>query len=203
MTSPLEGIRQALPDYARDIKLNLGTLLGANGASELSPAQKWGSAVAAAIASRNTDLTNAIRQEAHLLTDEASVTAAQTAAAIMAMTNVYYRALHMAGDADLSRLPAGLRMNGLTKHDASPLDFELFGLAASVVKGCEGCTKAHVEGAKKHGATVQAIQAVIRIAAVLHATATVLDAETDPSFHLPLPATSSIADGNTVPAGVN
>jgi alkyl hydroperoxide reductase subunit D len=94
----------------------------------------------------------------------------------MAMTNVYYRAVHMAQDSELSRLPAGLRMNGLTKHGISQADFELFGLAASAVKGCEGCTKAHIEGARKHGATVQTVQAVLRVAAVIHATATVLDA---------------------------
>src|SRR5690606_33137805 len=42
MTTPLESLRHALPDYARDIKLNLGTLLGTEGTAELSKAQKWG-----------------------------------------------------------------------------------------------------------------------------------------------------------------
>lgn len=188
MTTPLESLRQALPDYARDIKLNLGSLLGPDGVTDLSPDQKWGSAIAAAIASRSLALLGVVEQQALLAIDEPSIEAARTAAAIMAMTNVYYRAVHMAGDAELSRLPAGLRMNGLTRHGALPLDFELFGLAASVVKGCEGCTKAHVEGARKHGATVQAIQAVIRIAAVIHAAATVLDAEPEPALTTLMPS---------------
>jgi len=191
--APLEELRQSLPDYARDIKLNLGSLLGPNDLPDLSPAQKWGSAIAAAVAGRNPVLLSAIEQEAALAIDNASIEAARFAAAIMAMTNVYYRAVHMARDQELSQLPAGLRMNGLTKHGTAPMDFELFGLAASVVKGCEGCIKAHVEGARKHGAPAQAIQAAIRIAAVIHAAATVLDAETD----LPLmPSVASLASGS-------
>jgi alkyl hydroperoxide reductase subunit D len=174
--SQLEGLRQQLPDYARDIKLNLGTLLGPGGLADLTAPQAWGAALAAAIASRQPELLAAIEHDAQAVADQATLEAARTAAAIMAMTNIYYRAIHMAHDAELARLPAGLRMNGLTKHGIAQADFELFGLAASVVKGCEGCTKAHVEGAQKHGASVQAVQAVLRIAAVIHAAATVLDA---------------------------
>lgn len=184
--SPLEELRQSLPDYARDIKINLGSLLGPDGVPDLSPNQKWGAAIAAALASRNPALLNAVEQDAMFTIDESTAEAARAAAAIMAMTNVYYRAIHMAGDAELSRLPAGLRMNGLTRHGAPQLDIELFGLAASVVKGCEGCTRAHVEGARKHGASFQAVQAAIRIAAVIHAAATVLDA--DPELALAMSA---------------
>lgn len=185
--SHFEGLRQQLPDYARDIKLNLGTLLGAGGLADLTAPQAWGAALAAAIASRQPELIAAVEHDARDATDAATLEAARTAAAIMAMTNIYYRAVHMAHDAELSRLPAGLRMNGLTKHGIAQADFELFGLAASVVKGCEGCTKAHVDGARKHGASVPAVQTVLRIAAVIHATATVLDAVRA----APAPASSS------------
>jgi lipoyl-dependent peroxiredoxin subunit D len=172
----LDSLRQSLPEYAKDIRLNLGSLLGPEGLAELTPAQKWGCALAAAVAARHRDVTTAIETEAAGKLDDATAEAARTAAALMAMTNVYYRAVHMANDADLSRLPAGLRMNGMVKHGIAQADFELFGLAASVVKGCEGCTRAHVDGARKHGVAMPAIQAVLKLAAVIHAAATVLDA---------------------------
>lgn len=194
MIGPLESLRQSLPDYARDIKLNLGSLFGSDGLPELPKSQKWGSAVAAAVASRNAALTHAVEHDALLLIGEGTVEAARTAAAIMAMTNIYYRAVHMAGDPELSRLPAGLRMNGLTRHGIDQADFELFGLAASVVKGCEGCTRAHVDGARKHGVPLQAIQTTIRIASVIHAAATVLDASSDPTLSLPLPILADAPD---------
>lgn len=172
----LEALRQSLPDYAKDIRLNLGSLLGPEGLSELTPAQKWGVAIAAAFAARRPDLTDALAAEAAGHVDAATADAARTAAALMAMTNVYYRAVHMADDADLSRLPPGLRMNGMASHGNAQSDFELFGLAASAVKGCEGCTRAHIAGARRHGVGLPAIQAVLKLAAVIHAAATVLDA---------------------------
>lgn len=193
MPSRLETLRQSLPEFAKDIRLNLGSFLGQGGLPELTPAQKWGCAVAAAIACRNPALLGAVEAEAKAAIEPAIAEAARTAAALMAMTNVYYRAVHMAGDAELGKLPAGLRMNGLTKHGIAQADFELFGLAASVVKGCEGCTRAHVDGAKKHGATVQVVQAVLKLAAVLHATATVLDAAAAHALSVSDPASPAAA----------
>lgn len=38
--SLLETLRQELPDYAKDIRLNLGSLLGPGGLPELTPAQR-------------------------------------------------------------------------------------------------------------------------------------------------------------------
>lgn len=47
----VDTLRERMPDAARDIKLNLGAVLQGGGA--LAPAQRWGVAAAAAIASRN------------------------------------------------------------------------------------------------------------------------------------------------------
>jgi lipoyl-dependent peroxiredoxin subunit D len=193
--SPLEELRQSLPEFARDIKLTLGTLLGPDGVPELTTDQKWGSAVAAAIAARHPMLTQAVEQEALLIAGETTVEAARIAAAIMAMTNVYYRAVHMADDPELSRMLAGLRMIGLTRHGTTQGAFELFGLAASAVKGCEGCLKAHIAGARRQGIGSQAIQASLRIAAVLHAAATVLDAAPAPVLGLPFGTAIATAGG--------
>lgn len=185
--SSLEELRQSLPEFARDIKVNLGALLGEEGLPELTPQQKWGTALAAAIASRQPGLSRAVEDSAPAGVDEAVIAAARTAATLMAMTNIYYRAVHMAQDPELSRLSAGLRMNGLAQHGIAQLDFELFGLAASVVTGCEGCTRAHIGSARKHGGSSQMIQAVLRIAAVIHAGATVLDTRIDAADPAALP----------------
>jgi alkyl hydroperoxide reductase subunit D len=176
---PIDDIRALIPDFAKDVRLNLGTLLGADGSPDLTADQKWGAALAAAIAARNPLLTQAIEDAAAFTIEETVADAARTAAAIMGITNIYYRALHMAGNMELSARPAGLRMNGLTQHGVDHGDFELFGLAASVINGCEGCTKAHVNGALRLDVSVAAVQAVLRIAAVIHAAAAVLDVPDD------------------------
>lgn len=171
----LEALRQGLPDFAKDIRLNIATLLVSDGTPELTPSQKWGVAIAAATASRSLRLLKAVEADAASYADATVGGAGRLAAALMGMSNIYYRAVHMAADERLSQLPSGLRMNGLIHHGMPQADFELFGLAASVIKGCEGCIKAHVRGAREHGVSTEGIQAVLKISAVIHAAAKVLD----------------------------
>ncbi len=56
----LETIRDQLPDYARDLKLNLGSVLTPTGAPGLSEKQIAAVALSTAIAARNPHLTLAI-----------------------------------------------------------------------------------------------------------------------------------------------
>ena len=53
----LENIRDALPGYARDLQLNLGTVLTPAGAPGLSERQIWAVALASAAASRNASFS--------------------------------------------------------------------------------------------------------------------------------------------------
>ena len=52
----LDAIRDSLPDYARDLKLNLGTVLAPDGRAGAHEKQIWAVALASAIASRNGEL---------------------------------------------------------------------------------------------------------------------------------------------------
>jgi len=94
----LESIRESLPGYARDLQLNLGTVLSSVGAPDLNERQIWAVALASASASRNPDFTRALQTLAAQHLDAAHVNAAHAAAAIMAMNNVYYRFLHLVED---------------------------------------------------------------------------------------------------------
>ena len=64
----IEQIRDVLPDYARDLKLNLGSVLTTNGAPGLNEKQIWSIALASAIAARNTGFARSVEAEsrAHL-----------------------------------------------------------------------------------------------------------------------------------------
>ncbi|MFN4291065.1 MAG: carboxymuconolactone decarboxylase family protein [Permianibacter sp.] len=170
----IETLRAALPEAARDTKLNLGTVLTSDGAPDLNDTQIWSIALAVAYASKNDRVATAVEADARHYLDDVHVNAARTAATVMAMNNVYYRFLHLAGDAELSKLPARLRMNGLANHGIAKLDFELMALAVSAVNGCGMCIESHVHEVSKQGASKLAIQSSVRIAAVLVATAQAL-----------------------------
>lgn len=169
----LQVLRESLPDTARDIKLNLGTVLSAEGAPDLTETQRTLVALSVAYATKHQDLASAIEAESTAL-DQVHLNAAKTVAALMAMNNVYYRFLHLSNDEAIKKLPARLRMNGLANHGIAKLDFELAALAVSAVNGCGMCIESHIHEVRKHGASDLAIQSSARIAAVLAAAAQAL-----------------------------
>jgi alkyl hydroperoxide reductase subunit D len=175
MTLTLETVRDALPDYARDLKLNLGSVLSAAGALGLTEKQIWMVAFASAIAARNPGFARDIELLASPFLGAAEVTAARAAAAVMGMNNIYYRFLHLVEDPEYQTLPARLRMNVLANPGIDKLDFELLSLAVSAVNGCGLCVSSHEKKLRQHGVSRESIQSAVRIAAVVHAVAVVLE----------------------------
>jgi len=171
----LESIRESLPGYARDLQLNLGTVLTPAGAPGLTERQIWAVALAAACASRNASFARDIQALAARHLDAAHVNAARAAAAIMAMNNVYYRFLHMVEDAEYAKLPARLRMNVIGNPGIARADFELLSLAVSAINGCGTCVASHERQLRQHGLEREAVQSAVRIAATVHAVARVLE----------------------------
>jgi len=171
----LDAIRDSIPDYARDLKLNLGSVLAPAGAPGLSEKQIWAVAVASAIASRNTEFARKIEALAVAHLDEAHLTAARAAAAVMGMNNIYYRFLHLVEEPEYAQMPARLRMNVIGNPGIDKLDFELVSLAVSAVNGCGMCIVAHEKQLRKHEVSREAIQSAVRIAATIHAVAGVLE----------------------------
>jgi alkyl hydroperoxide reductase subunit D len=94
----------------------------------------------------------------------------------MGMNNIYYRFTHMV-HGDYSKMPAKLRMNVMAKPGVEKVDFELWSLAVSAVNGCGMCMESHEKVVREHGVTAEQVQAAVRIAAVVHAVASVLDGE--------------------------
>ena len=169
----IESLKARLPDYAKDLKLNLGTVLTAPG---LTPQQAWGTALASAIAARNAEVLAAIEAEAAKHLDQTALTAARAAAAIMSMTNIYYRFTHLVSAKDYASMPAKLRMTVIANPGVDAVDFELWSLAVSAINGCGQCIDAHERQVTAKGASRETVQNVIRIAAVIHAIAVTLEA---------------------------
>ena len=177
----IEGIRDALPDYARDLKLNLGSVLTTAGAPGLNEKQIWSIALASAIAARNTSFARSIEAESRAHLADADVDGAKAAAAIMGMNNIYYRFLHLVEDGEYQTMPARLRMNVIANHGIDKLDFELISLAVSAVNGCGLCVTSHEKKLRAHEVSRESIQSAVRIAATIHAVAGVLEFEQSPS----------------------
>jgi alkyl hydroperoxide reductase subunit D len=170
----LDTLKAALPDYAKDLRLNLQSVLSS---TNLTEQQLWGTAVASAIASRNPLLRDAIVAEARGHLSEAALGAAKAAAVIMGMNNVYYRFTHLVGNADYATMPARLRMQVIGNPGVDRVDFELWSLAVSAVNGCGRCMEAHERTVVGQGLSREAVQDAVRIASVMHGIAVALEAE--------------------------
>lgn len=167
-------LREKLPDYAKDIRLNLGTVLTVEGAPDLTANQIFGIALSTAYATKNRDVIDALLNEAKERLSEAEITATKSAATIMGMNNIYYRFLHLSGDPDFKQLPAKLRMNVIGNPGIPKTDFELYCLAVSAVNGCGMCIEAHTHEVIKGGISKLGVQSTVRIASVVHAAAAAL-----------------------------
>ena len=170
----IDTLKDRLPEYARDLKLNLSSLAAE---PALNGQQRAGTFVACALAARNEITSKALLAEfAPQLSPEA-LAAAKAAAAIMGMNNIYYRFTHLASAPDYRTLPARLRMNVIGKPGVDKADFELWCLAVSAINGCGTCIDSHEKVLREAGLTPEQIQAAVRIAAVVHAVAATLDGE--------------------------
>ena len=171
----LSEIKAALPEYARDLRLNLDSVLTETSAPGLSSKQIALVALASAIAARHEPLVVAMGSESAKHASAAELSGARTAASIMAMNNVYYRFTHLVGEPEYQTLRAGLRMNAMANPGCDKLDFELCSLAVSAINGCGMCMDSHEKTLRKHGVSAQAVQSAVRIAAVVNAVAVTLE----------------------------
>jgi len=164
----IESVKAALPDYAKDAKLNLDAVLLR---STLDADVAMGCAVASLAATGNGKLLGVLLADAPV-----EANAAMTAASLMAQNNVWYPYVEMADDEALKGLPAQLRMNAITTHGGTTkARFEAYSLAASIVGKCHFCVKAHYETLKQEGYTVEQLRDIGRIASVMNSVAKVLN----------------------------
>ena len=169
MTAWVDQLKDTIPDYAKDTKLNIDSVVKR---SSLPSEEAEAVALAAAFATGNTKLWTWIHS---VLADRKEADAALTAASLMAMNNTWYPYVEMADDANLTGLPAQLRMNAISTHGGTTKGrFEAYSLSASIVGKCHFCVKAHYETLKKEGYTVEQLRDIGRIASVINATAKVL-----------------------------
>jgi alkyl hydroperoxide reductase subunit D len=159
-----------LPDYAKDLRLNMGSLLNDQ---TLGDQRKYGLILACAHGTGYRPVVAAAEAEVEgKLTAEAA-NAARAAAAVMAMNNVYYRFVHLASNPEYGTMPAKLRMNVIGNPGIEKDDFELFSLAVSAMNGCGMCIDSHERVLQQHGVKSETVQSAARVGAIMKAIATV------------------------------
>lgn len=169
----LKQFAETLPEFAKDLRLNLSSLLNDQ---TLGDQRKYGLLLSCAHGTGYQPLAAAAESEAAGKLSAEAANAARAAAAVMAMNNVYYRFVHLASNPVYQTLPAKLRMNVIGSPGIDKVDFELFSLAVSAMNGCGMCIDSHEKVLTQHGVNAETVQAAVRVAAVIKAVATVAEA---------------------------
>ncbi|CAM5726857.1 Alkyl hydroperoxide reductase AhpD OS=Streptomyces albaduncus OX=68172 GN=ahpD PE=3 SV=1 [Streptomyces griseoloalbus] len=170
----LDSPKSRIPDYAKDLKLNLGSVIGN---SDLPAQQLWGTVLATAIASRSPIVLRELEPEAKANLSPEAYTAAKAAAAVIsAMNNVFYRTRHLLSDHE--EPPAGRSADErrIGNPGVDKVDFEFWSFVVSAVNGCGMCLYSHEQVLRKAGVDHES-QEALKIAAAVQAVAATLDAE--------------------------
>lgn len=170
----LDALQSALPGYAGDLRRNLASVVDDG---RLPEGQLWGALLACAIAVRSPAVLRAVAPEARERLSAEAYDAARAAAAAMAANNVFFRARHLLSDPGYGHLRTGLRTNVLGARGVPKADYELWCVAVSAVGGCGACLDEHERALRRTGADRETVQEALKVAAVVQAAGTVLDAE--------------------------
>ena len=173
----IDTIKDMLPAYAKDMRLNFSTVLTEAGAPGLTEKQIAAIAVAVAHSTKCKVLVENIEEFAQDFLTEEEYQGAQIATSIMSMNNIYYRFTHLVSDSEYGKLPARLRMNQMANPGLDKATFELASIAVSAVNGCGMCLDSHEKNLRELGVSTQGIQSAIRIAAVLFSVSVSLAVE--------------------------
>lgn len=170
----LDSLMSAIPDYAQDLRRNLESVIGG---SVLTSQQLWGTVLATAVASRSVVVLRELGPEARARLSGEAYTAAKSAAAVMAVSNVFFRTRHLLSDHAYGELRTGLRMNVLGDHRVDRVDFELWALAVSAVNACGACLDSHERVLRAAGVGREVVQEAFKVAAVMWGVGVVVEAE--------------------------
>ena len=163
----VESIKAALKGYAKDLRINIGNVLTEENSPGLSEKQIFGCALSAALAAGHPFVSKQLLSAAKESLSGEDVSGIKAAVSLMGMNNVYYRAMHLAEDKDLSQRPPRLRMIMMQSHGIPQKDFELYSLAVSAISGCGMCLKSHTVQLKREGISLEGVHSALRIAAVV------------------------------------
>lgn len=159
----VENLKSSLPEYAKDLKLNLSSIARS---TVLSEQQLWGTLLAAAAATRSATTLREIGEEAADTLSEQAYNAALGAATVMGMNNVFYRGRAFL-DGRYDDLRAGLRMQIIGNPGVDKADFELWSFAVSSINGCQHCLEAHEHTLREAGVSREVIFEALRAAAIV------------------------------------
>jgi alkyl hydroperoxide reductase subunit D len=167
-----EALRAALPSWARDTARNVEAVL--DEPRLLTADQHWGTVLVAATVLRQRT-GPLLAETAAVRLEPSAADTARAVASVMAGHAVLFRARHFLHGA-YDDVRAGLRSSATVAPTWPRADVEAWCVAAAAVLGCQACLEEHEAAARDAGLDREQVHEVLRIAAVVAAAVTAVEA---------------------------
>lgn len=161
----LDCLIQGESRYLKDLRMNLS---GMKRVKELSAKEQALIGLAVANNEGNSIVQRSFttRAEAEGSSKE-EIAEALACSSLMSANNILYRFRHFMGRDSYEKMPAGLRMNIMSKPVLGKEFFELISTAVSAVNGCERCVQSHEASLLQLGTSEKRIWGAIRLSAIV------------------------------------
>lgn len=158
-------LKDSIPSYANDIKLNLSSLIKN---SEYDEKLVYGCAYASALAAGGNNIIRVFESECVSRFDTPFVESVKSTVAIMSLNNVWYKFRDALPNDEMRMGPQRMRVNVMREYAGlDKILFEALSLCISAVNGCAFCIRAHTELLMNHGKSKDYIYNIGRIASTV------------------------------------
>ena len=161
----IDDLKNGVPEFAKDIKLNLSSLI-IN--SEYEEELVYGCAYASSLAIGNKKISDVFEQECSERFGLEFIKSVKATVVIMTLNNVWYKYRDSMPTTEMKMAPQKMRVNAMANHAGlEKILFESLSLCISAINGCTFCVKAHSDLLLDNGKTKEYIFNIGRIASVI------------------------------------
>lgn len=174
----LESLIKKIPSYAHDVAKNFREIFIGKILADLSDEQLLCIAIAVSYTMKHEQLVNHFRYTAKVVIDDSYINIIKSLVAIMTMNNTLYKFTKNSSVTDLINYKHELHDSVTAgNHDIDIVTFNMCQVAISIINNCNQCADFYVKKLLKRGLTLNTVTSVLKVVAVLRATAEVLEME--------------------------
>ena len=158
-------LKNSIPDFAKDVKLNLSSLVMN---SEYDEELVYGCAYASSLAIGNNNISDVFEEECRTRFSPEFIESVKATVTVMSLNNVWYKYRDSMPTTEMKMAPQKMRVNIMGNHAGlDKILFESLSLCVSAINGCNFCVKAHSDLLLENNQTKEYVFNIGRIAAVI------------------------------------
>lgn len=182
----LHAILKKIPSYAKDIKHELDSVYYKNKFHDIASEQLYAVSLVTCYALKHEQLINVFCYEFTMYVEDSNIDVIKSAFVMMSMYTIFYRSVRRYKDPEMAA--SMIEMTDTITHNPGmdKTTFNMCQLAMSVINDCSFCVEFYTNKLLSKSVSKDSILNIIRLVALLKATADTLETEALRSYELTL-----------------